>query len=178
MSGPAETSSRSNPPGRRTIEIRIELVKLLLAAAVLVVIAGAWLFFRPTETEAPDKAAAPAGRGVVREQDVAEDLTFFDRVGRDDASRPRPAPAPAPPAAGASPGVRRFAVQVFAGDPAAADRLRTRLAARGYQATVVPSGPNLARVRLGSYSSREEAEAAGRQISTREGLRTWVVPAS
>jgi len=178
MSGPAETSSRSNPPGRRTIEIRIELVKLLLAAAVLVVIAGAWLFFRPTRTEAPDQAVAAAGRGMAREEDVAEDLTFFDRVGRDDTSRSRSAPAPPPPAAGARPGEQRFAVQVFAGDPAAADRLRTRLAARGYQATVVPSGPNLARVRLGSYASREEAEAAGRQISTREGLRSWVVPAS
>jgi len=84
-----------------------------------------------------------------------------------------PAPSNASGAAGSG-----FSVQVFAGDRRSAERLRGQLAARGYPAYLIPAGARHARVRVGDYGSRSEAESLAGRIGSRERLKTWIVPAN
>jgi hypothetical protein len=96
-----------------------------------------------------------------------------------------PLPAPSVPAttpprepAGASPAgaAVEYTVQVTAYDTKApAERLRARLAARGWEARVVPAGA-MWRVRVGRYATREDAAAAATRLEA-QGTSTWVTEA-
>jgi DedD protein len=56
---------------------------------------------------------------------------------------------------------------------------RSRLASSGYRAAVSPirgaKGPMLYRVRVGPYSSREEASKVAEALDRKERIRTWIV---
>jgi rare lipoprotein A len=69
-----------------------------------------------------------------------------------------------------------YTVQVTAYDARQpADRLRARLAAKGWEARVVPAG-TMWRVRVGRYATHAEAVAAAKRLEA-EGSPTWVTEA-
>ncbi len=120
---------------------------------------------------------------------VPGDLTFYKTLG---SARPAPPPTGGLPSAGSNndddagrlsapqaPGGRgAYVVQALATrDPAAARRLRTRLASRGFPAIVQEdrTGPAIIyRVRAARYRTRAEAEAAV-QALRREHLSAWIL---
>jgi len=107
------------------------------------------------------------------------DLTFYRTLGDGGppagsaTAAPGPTPERAPAAGGA------YVVQAFATrDAAAARRVRDRLAARGFPATL--SGDRAAprpvyRVRVGRYRTRAEAEAAARVLRQKHHLSPWIL---
>jgi DedD protein len=123
-----------------------------------------------------------------REPTVAPSIQFFeDRAETEPTASPRPTasrsatPRPkvstAPPTAASG----EFWVQVtsVASEREARAR-RDKLIRRGYRARVLPGqGPKgtVYRVRVGPYSSREEASKASDRLSREEKVKTWIVPA-
>ena len=97
-------------------------------------------------------------------------------------ARPAPAQLAAAPAqmhAPAEPDSWTVQVSAFR-SRALAEELRSRLAARGYDATVFPSitedGRPRYRVRVGAYVSRGEAERAAGELRSERGLNPLVTP--
>lgn len=90
---------------------------------------------------------------------------------------PRPAASAAPPAPSSASEKRvEYTVQVTAYDARRpADRLRARLAEKGWEARVVPAGA-MWRVRVGRYATHAEAAAAAKRLEA-QGNRTWVTEA-
>ncbi|HEY3280136.1 MAG TPA: SPOR domain-containing protein [Gemmatimonadales bacterium] len=89
---------------------------------------------------------------------------------------------PAPPAdsAGAPPpapaGPKAFAVQVLAVKSAAqVDEMLTRLRVMGFQARVVRDSTGFFKVRVGRYTTREEAQQTQQRLRTRLGGQPFVV---
>lgn len=81
------------------------------------------------------------------------------------------APAVSPPSRPAS-----FAVQVLAVKSAAqVDEMLTRLKVMGYAGRVVRDTSGLLKVRVGSYTTREEAQVAQRRLRARLGGQPFVV---
>lgn len=113
-------------------------------------------------------AAAPA---VVALRDA-----FDAQVPGVASSRPA-STAPPPPASTAASETRtEYTVQVTAYDARQpADRLRARLAAKGWEARVVPAG-TMWRVRVGRYATHAEAVAAAKRLEA-QGSPTWVTEA-
>jgi len=96
-----------------------------------------------------------------------------------------PAPAPAPERAArtpepAAPKVPKGSVviQVFSSaDKAQADRIRGQLAGGGYQAYLSPvekAGHTMYRVRIGPFSSRDDAQKTAEKVRKGYKLDTWV----
>ncbi|HEY6051880.1 MAG TPA: SPOR domain-containing protein, partial [Thermoanaerobaculia bacterium] len=102
------------------------------------------------------------------------------------AARPTAAPAApalrpkAPAARPAEPPAAAFWVQALsANSEKEAHAKRDRLASHGFPSTVVPGpGPHgrVYRVRVGPFSSREEAQKAASRLKAREKLEPWIVP--
>ena len=149
---------------------------------------------------APNGAGAP-GRGmpaIVPESGEAsgsplDDLSYFGRL-NDPEPPPETLEAPAPllaaaPAVDAAadprpasspPDAAAFVVQVTAlraGDAARA--VVTTLVAKGYPAFVVDPVPGapvaVYRVRVGPYSSRDEAETVRQRLETEERFKPWLI---
>ena len=114
----------------------------------------------------------------------------FDGLGESEMALPAPEPfvarpqLAAPPAFEASPHYAApveagYAVQVGAfAEGAAAESLAESLSGKGYSAFVTPSAGDAAqrwRVRVGPFSTRENADTIARQLKTREQLPTWVL---
>jgi cell division septation protein DedD len=100
------------------------------------------------------------------------------RVARAPPARPAPAQltAAAPPVE-----LEAWTVQVSAfRSRALAEELRSRLAARGFEAHVFPSitedGRPRYRVRVGAYASRTDAERAAGELRSERGLNPLVTP--
>lgn len=103
--------------------------------------------------------------------------TFEDGEASASASTPPPARAATAKPAPASGG---FRIQVLSvSSRADADAEAARLTRGGLPARVEPgNGPRgtVYRVRVGPYATREEAEQAGRRLSTQGRRDTWIVP--
>ena len=85
---------------------------------------------------------------------------------------------PAPPSADSQPKptATGYAVQVLAVKSAAqVDEMLTRLKVMGFDARVVRDTSGLFKVRVGPYSTREEAQRAQRRLKTRLGGQPFVV---
>ncbi len=120
--------------------------------------------------DAPEGEAMPAARRTPR---VAAARKPTAR------SETRVATAATPPPA--SPAAGELWVQVTSvSSEREARARRDKLIHRGYRARVVTAeGPrgNVYRVRVGPYSSREEASRASDRLSREEKVKTWIVPA-
>ena len=128
-------------------------------------------------TPAPETRASPPPIAA-REPSATGGIQFFEDRPEEATAAVMPAPkkaaAPAPATGG-------FWIQVLSTtSESEAKSRRTRLAARGYRAAVSPvhgaKGPTLYRVRIGPYSSKEEASKASEAIVRKEKVRTWIVP--
>jgi cell division septation protein DedD len=134
----------------------------------------------------PAQRRTPAGEAparpptlAAREPGTSGDLQFFE-------DRPEEAPETSPAAPGrkaASPArtAGGWWVQVLATSSEREARLRrTALSARGYHAAVETmrgaKGPTQYRVRVGPYSSRDEAGRAKDILARHEKASPWIVP--
>lgn len=116
---------------------------------------------------------------------VPPDLTFYRTLGKEGPSESVDGPVGGAARGGGAPRDSAtvtsgsFVVQALATrDGQAARRLRDRLAARGFPATVTEdssAGATVYRVRVGRYRLRSEAEAAARVLQQRDRLRPWVL---
>ena len=122
-----------------------------------------------------ERTAPPVA--VAREPGKPEGLQFFE----DRAAEPTPATrapsgrAPAPAKAAGS-----FWVQVLSTtSEREAKARRTLLSGHGYRSIVEsarsPKGPDLYRVRVGPYASRDAAAKAAGDLERREKAKTWIV---
>jgi DedD protein len=140
-------------------------------------------FEAPSRTVLAGQPASP--RGPEEEPSPPPVLQSFDDGGAAPAPVASvPAPAAAPKSAGArAPDVNRGSVWVQVASlssSAEANTLRGRLGRHGFPARVLPAeGPKgkIYRVRVGPYSSEEEAGKAAARLSKQEKIREpWVVP--
>lgn len=204
MDGP-RTHYQLSFTSRQALWLFVSLLASLGVAFFFGVMAG--LAGRPEYPEAPARAAAGEGSGVSDPEPAAESApleadrrpsrtriagepaspstpadpapperleTFDDRV-------PAPGTAAVPALSGAPPGSERFWVQVLSSssEKEAASR-QTSLAASGFPTSIVPGiGPRGAvfRVRLGPYSSREEASRAAERVRAIVKVEPWIVRA-
>ncbi len=97
---------------------------------------------------------------------------------------PPPAAAPSgtpPPKAAPSPALPSgaFAVQVFSGDRAQAEKIVSSLSRKGYAARAVPlsAGSSSVRVRLYGYKTKADATKAADRVRREDHLAPWVVKA-
>jgi len=174
----------SRPPSLRRL-----LVQVILLAAVLAGLSRlAGRAAKPPEGSdgeaALEKSSSPA-RQADEMSTTPPDLTFYRTLG--DARAPDGGPpvrqghdeAPGRTSETSPAGGGAFVVQALAtGDPAAARRVRDRLAARGFPATVSSdraAARPVYRVRVGRYRTRPEAEAAVRVLRQKLHLSPWVL---
>ena len=140
--------------------------------------------------EAPAASADPTN--AVAPPTTTEDLSYFNRLERQgepaeelklapEAASPSPAreaPAAAREAVAAQPARQGYDVQLAAlNSRAEADAMARRLASKGYAAYVVtPAGgtPAVYRVRVGTFNTRREAEAAASKLEKEEQFKPWV----
>jgi DedD protein len=127
-------------------------------------------------TAAPEaRATAPAV--AAREPSSGGSIQFFE----EEAPAPTPASALAPNrAAGAQSASGGYWIQVLSTTSESEARARrSRLTSSGYRAAVSPirgaKGPTLYRVRIGPYSTREEASKVSEALGSKEKIRTWIV---
>jgi len=138
----------------------------------------------PPAPSAPEQAAPPAAAvappSPPSSPKVAEPVRPARTARAPKAAPPRPPPAqlaaaPAP----AEPDTWTVQVSAFR-SRALAEELRSRLAARGFDAYVFPSitedGRPRYRVRVGSYQSRADAERAAGDLRSERGLNPLVTP--
>ena len=98
-------------------------------------------------------------------------------------SSPAGSPGGAAPAgreaAAKPPSAAGFALQVFAGDRAQAERLIGSLSRKGYAARLLPGakGPGTARIRVYGFATRSDAERGAERLKKDEKLSPWVVKA-
>jgi len=184
----------------KRIELQLDTAQIVLVIASLVGLCAASFFLgRWLER---DRWQDLSGRTTpastkIQETDATAGLTFFDTLGKSAAepgrqARPAPAPAPAPsPAAPATPpsappstvspqaapAAGGFAVQVFSGDRAQADKLASTLSRKGYTTKVIAGtgGAKTARVRVVGYKTRADADRAVGRLQKEDKLRPWVV---
>jgi len=118
---------------------------------------------------APAPPAKPAKKPVIAPSHLAEKP----------AADTSPAAKPAPTKVAAVAPAGRFSVQVGAfGDRAAADKLVSRLRAKGYDTFVKTDGAASAkrfRVRVGPVKERARAEALAAKLAKGENLPTWIL---
>jgi cell division septation protein DedD len=113
---------------------------------------------------------------AAREPGKAEGLQFFeDRPAETTPASPAPSRRALPPAAGG------FWVQTLSTkSEREAKSRRAVLSGHGYRVIVASSrgtgGPILYRVRVGPFSSREEASKAAQALERKEKAKTWIVP--
>jgi len=180
----------------KRIELQLDTAQIVLVIASLLGLCAASFFLgRWLER---DRWQELSGRMTptstkIHETDAAADLTFFETLGKSatepgrqakpsssaaaPASPPAgtaaaaPAPAPAVSIAGG------FAIQVFAGDRAQAERVAASLSRKGYAARVVAGtgGARTARVRIVGYKTRADADRAVGRIQKEDKLQPWVV---
>ena len=166
-SGSRETRPRQGEG--REIEFRLDLIQIALAVTVFGVLVVAWLFEsgdrRVGNTPKAEKLESPGRAAAAPDQLSGARSAPEGRAGES---------VRQVPVSGS--GGDSFSIQVFAGDRKAAERLRGRLAARGYDAYIVPTGRSKARVKVGRYRSTDDAKASASRLAA-EGLRTWIVPA-
>jgi cell division septation protein DedD len=93
---------------------------------------------------------------------------------------PAPVPAARPAAASGPAGKAGYVVQLAAlNSQGEAETMAKRLTARGYQAYVqapADGGPSIFRVRVGSYSTRSEAEIVAAKLEKEGQFKPWVAP--
>ena len=207
MSAPARQAGREWKRIELQLDTaQIVLVLVMLAALCAVSFyLGRWIERDRWAGEAGRKSGPT---GAIAQTDAGADLTFFDTLGNRKGvvgepgreARPvRPAPtisteaadgpvASEPPAgsprrteaaAGAAGPASAFAVQVFAGERAQAEKIVSSLTRKGYAAKAIPAGPGSSgvRVRVYGYATRAEADRAAARILKEERLSPWVVKA-
>ena len=117
---------------------------------------------------APDRSAPPAAAATSAPAPAKEPTR---------AAAPAPAPEPAAPAASA-PSAQGFAVQIAALNVRSeADAIAKRLSSKGYAAYVLTpaSGtPSVFRVRVGTFTTRREAETIAAKLQKEEQFKPWV----
>lgn len=157
----------------------------------------------PTQvaTPAPAPAAGSDPTTVAAPPPAADELSYFNRLERPDASpeqlkptpektvapversTPAPASAAAPtpaaaPPSSAEPAGLGFAVQIAALNVRSeADAIAKRLSSKGYAAYVLapPNGtPSVFRVRVGKFNTRREAETVAAKLQKEEQFKPWV----
>ena len=174
----------SRPPSLRRL-----LVQVALLAGVLVGLSR--LAGRPAPPAAGGAGEAAVAGGTApaapadQPSSTTPDLTFYRTLGDGRAPggiapmSPGREDAPVRPAATPPAGAGAYVVQAFASrDAEAARRVRDRLAARGFPATVSgdrESARPVYRVRVGRYRTRPEAEAAARVLRQKHHLSPWIL---
>jgi cell division septation protein DedD len=174
----------SRPPSLRRL-----LVQVVLLAAVLAGLSRlAGRSAKPpagSDGEAPLEAVSSPARHADEMTTAPPDRTFYRTLG--DARAPGGGPPVGPgrdEAPGRTPetspsGGGAYVVQALATrDAAAARRVRDRLAARGFPATVSSdraAARPVYRVRVGRYRTRAEAEAAARVLRQKHHLSPWIL---
>lgn len=155
----------------------------------------------PAVTSAPaPAAAAPAQASIepppVNDAPPADELSYYDELSRKGGANakkntPEAAKADAPKAvaaakpespkaaaASASSG-GAIAVQVGAfGSRGEAEKLAKRLSGKGYSAYIVSpeaGGPSVFKVRVGNYTSADDAERVKTRLAREEKLKPWVI---
>jgi len=134
-----------------------------------------------TEPEAP-RATAPSATHPAVTAKSTEAAPRPARSARPPAATPPARPGPTQVAAATTgPGPEAWTVQVSAfRSRALAEELRSRLAARGFDAYVYPSitedGRPRYRVRVGTYPARGDAERAATELRSERGLNPLVTP--
>lgn len=126
-----------------------------------------------------------------REPTAAAGLQFFEDRAESETppsttkpATPRPtaskSPSPPPKPSTAVAATGEFWVQVTSvRSEREARARRDKLIRRGYRARILPgegSQGKLYRVRVGPYSSRDEASRASERLSREEKIKTWIVP--
>ena len=163
--------------------------RLRFLLAGVVILAGLFLALsRMTGRVVSGDWASRRADGRATQAGVADgtpDLTFYRALGAAPGPGGRRAAAPPPdPALHPAPGDviapgGAYVVQVLATrDEGQAKRLRDRLAAKGFPASISEdaSGPvSTWRVRLGRWRDRGPAEAMAARIRKDEGLEPWVL---
>jgi cell division septation protein DedD len=123
-------------------------------------------------TPAPKPAPAP-----VRERTPPPAAEKAPAPEKARAAAPVPAPEPAAPAASAPPG-QGFAVQIAALNVRSeADAIAKRLNSKGYAAYVLTPAngtPSVFRVRVGTFTTRREAESIAAKLQKEEQFKPWV----
>ena len=139
----------------------------------------------PGAARAPE--AAPAEPPTTAPPPLADELSYYDRLQRQESPRENlKAPATGAPPASSSvafpsePPGTGFAVQVAAlREPVEADSIVQRLVEKGYPAYVVApvAGAPAAvyRVRVGKFNSRREAEDVASRLEKEEQFKPWIV---
>lgn len=189
--------SKSGPKGTRLAFLSLaSLVILSLTFAVGILVGRQWTRTEPAPVQA-EKAKKPglAARGGLREAQaertgqIREKLTFYQDLPAPLSSPPpplsKPAPgapeprSPAPDPRPPTPDPRGWTVQVGAyraREPA--EEFRRSLSAAGYDAYVTAvstdDGTVRYRVRVGSFSSRSEAERTASRLKAERSLNPFV----
>jgi cell division septation protein DedD len=133
---------------------------------------------------APEPPRTPPERRVAKAMEPAASPRAVRAAKAPAASSARPGPAqlagPAPGAPGADGDAWTVQVSAFR-SRALAEELRSRLAARGFDAHVFPSltedGRPRYRVRIGAYASRGDAERVAAELRSERGLNPLVTSA-
>ena len=130
---------------------------------------------RAAPTAVPESRATTPPAMAAREPSSERTIQFFEE------EAPGATPAPLPrKAEAAESGSAGYWIQVLSTTSESEARARrSRLASSGYRAAVSPirgaKGPTLYRVRVGPYSSREEASKVAEALDRKEKIRTWIV---
>jgi cell division protein FtsN len=187
-------------PADAARELRLEGLGLVVVGALLLAaLAGAFLLGRWVERRAQPSLAAPGADPLAQlnprqgDVDASEGVTVFDEVRgteqeleprrearQEEASPPsRPASGEAPAAVPAVPAGRHF-VQVFAGrSRPSAEQLVAELRTAGYPVRMLSEaeGPGaLYKVRVGGYSTEDQARAVAAELKHRGHSGAWVPP--
>ena len=149
---------------------------------------------RQARSEVRSQAPAPAGghaKGAAGDADAAAEGPDLapeapaHAVPASPAAHPRSTSAPpvriGQPGKTSSPALAApgsYALQVFAGDKSQAEKIAASLVRKGYEARVLAGGtPSTARVRVGGYSSKTEADQAASRLRKDAHLKPWVLKA-
>ena len=173
----------SRPPSLRRLLLQVIVLAAVLGG--LSRLAGRTAKPPVGSDEAPPGGASSTARHADEMSTTPPDLTFYHTLG--DARAPGGGPpvrqaqdeAPGRTSETSPAGGGAFVVQALATrDPAAARRMRDRLAARGFPATVSNDRAAVRpvyRVRVGRYRTRAEAEAAVRVVRQKLHLSPWIL---
>lgn len=146
----------------------------------------------PAADIAPDAASPPVDApssadptNAVAPPTTTDDLSYFNRLERQNAppeelkpAEAAPPEAPAPEAGAAQPARQGYAVQLAAlNSRTEADAMASRLASKGYAAYVLTPAngtPAVYRVRVGTFDTRREAETIASKLEKEEQFKPWV----
>jgi len=166
----------SRPPSLRRLLLQVILLAMVLAG--LSRLAGRSAQPPPGgDGEASLEGVSSPARQADEMSTAPPDLTFYRTLG--DARAPGGGPPVGRGSETSSSGGGAYVVQALATrDAAAARRVRDRLAARGFPATVAndrAAARPVYRVRVGRYRTRAEAEAAVRVLRQKHHLSPWIL---